>query len=118
MNKNQKEIAKKILTASPDVEAVYMNPNGEFFTKEYLAKNSLPNGKGKVTTIARKATEDNDFAKTQKEADAKAQKEADAKAQKEADAKAQKEADAKAQKEADAKAQKEADAKAENKTKK
>lgn len=54
--KEQKAFAQEYMTAHPEVEKMYLNPIGEFFTDESYAINSLPKDKdgnrvGKIETI-------------------------------------------------------------------
>lgn len=52
-NKKQIETAKEIFLANRQIERLYMNPQGEFFTDINYAQNSVEDTK-KVETLTRK----------------------------------------------------------------
>lgn len=52
-NKKQIETAKEIFLANKQIERLYMNPQGEFFTDINYARNSVEDAK-KVETLTRK----------------------------------------------------------------
>ncbi|MGP1500757.1 MAG: hypothetical protein ACTTJM_03115 [Bergeyella cardium] len=52
-NKNQIEQAKEIFLSNEEIERLYMNPQGEFFTDINYARNSVEDEK-KIQTLTRK----------------------------------------------------------------
>ena len=52
-NKSQLETAKQIFEAEPQLQRLYLNPKGEFFTKIDYAQNSVEDTK-KIETLTRK----------------------------------------------------------------
>ena len=53
-NKSQLETAKQIFEAEPQLQRLYLNPKGEFFTKIDYAQNSVEDSK-KIETLTRKS---------------------------------------------------------------
>lgn len=49
-NKSQLETAKQIFEAEPQLQRLYLNPKGEFFTKIDYAQNSVEDTK-KIETL-------------------------------------------------------------------
>ncbi len=52
-NKKQVETAKSIFLTNEEIERLYMNPQGEFFTDINYARNSVEDAK-KIETLTRK----------------------------------------------------------------
>ncbi len=52
-NKKQIETAKSIFLTNEEIERLYMNPQGEFFTDINYARNSVEDAK-KIETLTRK----------------------------------------------------------------